>query len=128
MASLLRGKGVVQGGMGLSSIRQGFLAALLASFLAVFALVPVVDAMACAPEGPAETSILVLEGHSHTNDDNGQEQGVCSHGHCHHSGAAVPSAPAVVSSVRVDRAPAVVRPINRLTSRPPAGPEHPPKA
>ena len=51
--------------MDFSSIRQGLAAALLAAFLALFVLVPAVDAMSCGPEaGVSETAILLIDDYS----------------------------------------------------------------
>lgn len=50
MRRLMSRRTVLWDGMGFPSTRHGWMAALLASFLALFVLVSAVDAAACAPE------------------------------------------------------------------------------
>jgi hypothetical protein len=67
-----------------------YLAALFALFLGVFALSPVVDAMACAGEVEPVSAAAVVQdddGHGPASDI---AHGACTHGHCHH-GAKAPS-------------------------------------
>lgn len=55
---------------------------------AAFFVAPVADAATCAPERPV--SYVVLD-HNPDNGDHsgsGADHGICSHGHCHHNGAA----------------------------------------
>lgn len=115
--------------MGFSSIRQGLMAALLASFLALFVLVPAVDAMSCGPEaGVSETAILLIDDHSGGVGAGGDaDHAVCSHGHCHHGGVSTPARSAVSFDAVAARAPAYMRVESRLISHPPAGPERPPR-
>lgn len=116
--------------MGFSSIRQGLAAALLAAFLALFVLVPAVDAMSCGPEAAAsETAILLIDDHS--SDAGGgadADHGVCAHGHCHHGGVSTPARSAVSFDAAPARSSVCMRPASRLISHPPAGPERPPRA
>ena len=114
--------------MGFSSIRQGLMAALLASFLALFVLVPTVDAMTCGPEASQpEASILVLEDPSDEDSHGGDVQhATCAHGHCHDAGVSGPaSRSSLLDGVR-PRTPGVMRPADLLVSNIVAGPERPP--
>ena len=116
--------------MGFSSIRQGLMAALLASFLALFVLVPAVDAMSCSPEAElSETAILLIDDHSgDAGGDDDADHAVCSHGHCHHGGVSTPARSAMSFDAVATRAPVYMQPESRLVSHPPAGPERPPRA
>ena len=115
--------------MGFSSIRQGLMAALLASFLALFVLVPTVDAMTCGPEASrSEASILILEDLSDEGSHGGDVQhATCAHGHCHDAGVSGPaSRSSLLDGVR-PRTPGVMRPADLLVSNIVAGPERPPR-
>src|SRR5690606_17755571 len=57
MRRLMSRRAVIWDGMGFPSARQGWMAALLASFLALFVLVSAVDAAACAPEGGSSQGV-----------------------------------------------------------------------
>ena len=128
MRRLMSRRTVLWDGMGFPSGRQGWMAALLASFLALFVLVSAVEAATCAPEmvtahaseSVRETPADPVEG--------SDSHAICSHGHCHHGGAAIPSSPqseAVTTAV----APRLLRPADEpLASRAPSGLERPPRA
>lgn len=126
---LLLRMGVIDSGMAFAAIRQGLAAALLALFLAVFALAPAADALTCGPEETsAASSAVVVDQHSNgSDDDGGLGHPACAHGHCHHSGTAAPLRSEILSGVSIQRAPLVIRPSHRLASRSPAGPERPPR-
>lgn len=105
------------------------MAALLASFLALFVLVSAVEAANCAPEAvTAHASETVFDTPSAPDDDGQPDQhAICSHGHCHHGSAAVPQMPdaAVVThdGADLDDLPLT----NGLPSRMPTGPDRPPR-
>lgn len=109
------------------SNKVGIVAALIALFVAVFVLIPTVDAAACAVElEPAHAAASLY--------DNGEmpagpeTHAVCSHGHCHHSGAAIPESPQATSVARI-AAPSLLRPTTEpLASRAPSGLKRPPRA
>ena len=111
-----------------SANRYGITAALFALFVAVFVLIPTFDAAACAVElEPAHAAASVA-------DDGGDlpsepdDHAICSHGHCHHSGTAMPSSTQSVS-VTAAVAPSLLRPTDEpLASRAPSGLERPPRA
>lgn len=115
--------------MGFNSIRRGVLTAFMASFLALFVLVPAVDAMSCATEGePSEAAVLVIDDHSsdpHPAD--GANHPACSHGHCHHGGASTPARQDATLDRVAGRGVLLTPPANRLISHTPAGPERPPR-
>lgn len=108
--------------------RFGVVAALFALLVAVFVLIPTVDAAACAAElEPAHAA-------ASTADDGGDlpsdpdDHAICSHGHCHHSGTAIPSSPQSITVTTVV-APTLLRPTDEpLASRAPSGLERPPRA
>lgn len=52
---------------------------------AAFVFVPVSDAATCAPEPVVAHQTL---DHDHAKDDMSSDQGVCAHGHCHHTASA----------------------------------------
>ena len=69
------------------------MAALLASFLALFVLVSAVDAAACAPEGGssqgvAASDLVVVSDAGHGKGEGAADPVACAHGHCHHNGTA----------------------------------------
>lgn len=115
--------------MGLSSARHGWMAALLASFFALFVLVSTVEAATCAPEAvTAHASETVAEAPVDPDDTGRSDQHViCSHGHCHHSGVANAQTPDALTQAMNDHDPAPVRPADRLASRKPTGPDRPPR-
>jgi len=119
---------VLDSGMGFRSIRQGLAAMLLASFLALFGFAPAVDAMSCGPEAAPSAAFLIVDNHSgHSDTDRDMDHGVCADGHCHHGGVATPALTETPSAQTLTRTPAVMRPVERLVSRAPAGPERPPR-
>ena len=105
------------------------MAALLASFLALFVLVSAVEAATCAPEAAtAHASEIVADAPFDSNDtDRPDQHAICSHGHCHHGGVAVPQAseaPVVThAGANLDAQPLA----DGLPSRKPAGPDRPPR-
>jgi len=119
---------VLEGRMGFNSIRRGVLAAFMASFLALFVLVPAVDAMSCGTEGePSEAVVLVVDDHSSTPHSDNPSHGVCSHGHCHHGGVSTPARQDASLDRVVGRGALTTRPAHQLISHPPAGPKRPPR-
>lgn len=65
--------------------RTGWMAALLALAIAVFAFAPTVEAATCGFEPVAEHSVSVHDDASGEVDAAGKSHGPCSHGHCHHA-------------------------------------------
>lgn len=120
---------VLKSGVGFSSLKQGLMAALFASFLALFVLVPGVDAMTCGPESsPSGASILIFVDQS-DNDDHDEEirHATCAHGHCHDAGVSgLGPHGSLLAGVRAG-APELKRPVDRLVSSILAGPERPPR-
>ena len=111
-----------------STNRHGIVAALIALFIAVFVFVPTADAAACAVELEPAHAVASI------NDDNGDgpadpgDHAICSHGHCHHGGATLPS-PAQPAALNAVVAPSPLHPSSEpLASRAPGGPERPPRA
>ena len=103
------------------------IAALIALFVAVFVLIPTVDAAACAVElEPAHAAASLDDGGDMPADPDGHA--ICSHGHCHHSGTAMPASPQSVA-VTAAVTPSLLRPTDEpLASRMTGGLERPPKA
>lgn len=129
MARLQSRRTVLWDAMGFSSARHGWMAALLASFLALFVLVSAVEAATCAPEAVTAHAVeMVADAPSDDGDtDRPDQHAICSHGHCHHGGVAVPQtpdAPAVThAGGDLDALPLA----DGLPSRMPAGPDRPPR-
>lgn len=121
-------KGVLWSRMVRVANRHVFIAALFALLVAVFVLIPTVDAAACALElAPTHAAGSVAdEGGDVPSDPD--DHAICSHGHCHHSGTAMPSSPQSVA-VTAAVAPSLLRPTDEpLASRAPSGLERPPRA
>ena len=108
--------------------RLGLVAALFVLFVGVFVLIPTVDAAACAVElDPAHAAASVADDGGDLPSDP-DDHAICSHGHCHHSGTAMPSSPQSVA-VTAAVAPSLLRPTDEpLASRAPSGLERPPRA
>ena len=126
---------VLWDGMGFTSVRHEWLAALLASFLALFVLVSAVDAAACAPEtgsaqGVAASGLThaVVSDADHETGGGGAGHVACAHGHCHHGGVTVPAAVNDMKSAALDRAPLAPPLAQAPPSQVPAGPKRPPRA
>lgn len=105
------------------------MAALLASFLALFVLVSAVEAAICAPEASAHTSEAVTEAPTDPDPDaagDPDSHAICSHGHCHHGGVATPQIPSSLTTTS-SRDIAPLRPADPLASRMPTGPDRPPR-
>lgn len=126
---------VLWDGMGFPSTRHGWMAALLASFLALFVLVSAVDAAACAPEaGSAQAAAAsglthaVVSDADHDKGGGAADHVACAHGHCHHGGVTVPSAVSDMESAVFHGAPLAPPLDQALASRMPAGPKRPPRA
>lgn len=123
---LLLPQTVLKGGMVRSENRHGIMAALLALFVAVFVLIPTVDAAACAVElEPAHAAASVANDGGDLPSDP-DDHAICSHGHCHHGGAVVVGN-GDVSPATASGEPRVLLPSEPLASRTPAGPERPPR-
>jgi hypothetical protein len=120
---------VLESLMGFNSIRRGMLTALMATFFALFVLVPAVDAMSCGTEGElSEAAVLVIDDHSkepHPADD--ANHPACSHGHCHHGGVSTPARQDVSFDVALGRGVLLTGLAHQLVSHLPAGPERPPR-
>ena len=102
------------------------MAALLALFVAVFFLIPTVDAAACAVElEPAHAAASVADDGGDLPSDP-DDHAICSHGHCHHGGAIVIVGSELSPAVTNGDA-RVLLPSEPLASRTPAGPERPPR-
>lgn len=103
------------------------MAALLASFLALFVLVSAVEAAICAPEASAHTSEAVTEAPTDPDDAGDPDShAICSHGHCHHGGVATTQTPSSLTTT-TNRDIAPLRPADPLASRMPTGPDRPPR-
>jgi hypothetical protein len=115
--------------MGFSSARHSWMTALLASFLAMFVLVSVVEAATCVPEAvTAHTSEQVTDVPSDPDGADGLGQhAICGHGHCHHGAVATPSMSDDLTSTGRASDPAPLPPTDRLASRKPTGPDRPPR-
>ena len=113
--------------MGLTANRHWMIAALLALVVAVFVLVPAVDAAACAVEAQvSHTSTSISQPEEPTNAPSA-DHGLCAHGHCHHSGVALPQ-PAPLKFSMSHSATPTFKPINApLTSHSPNGLKRPPR-
>ena len=123
---LLLPQTVLKGGMVRSENRHGIMAALLALFVAVFVLIPTVDAAACAVElEPAHAAASVADDGGDLPSDP-DDHAICSHGHCHHGGAVVVGH-GDVSRATASGEPRVLLPSEPLASRTPSGPERPPR-
>lgn len=111
-----------------SANRNGIMAALIALVVAVFVLIPTVDAAACAVElEPAHAAASVAEDGGDLPSDP-EDHAICSHGHCHHSGTAMPSSPQFVTVTTVVTS-KLLRPTDEpLASRAASGLERPPRA
>ena len=120
---------VVWDGMGFPSVRHGLMTALLAAFVSLFVLVSAVDAATCSPEAMASPASSALADIPVDQDDGGpaDNHAICSHGHCHHGGVAVPQTPdaPVVTHAGADLNARLLA--DGLPSRVPAGPERPPR-
>ncbi len=116
---------MVIGAVDRSQSRHGILAGLFALLVAIFILIPTVDAAACTVE-PAHAAASIDDGGDLPSDPD--DHAICSHGHCHHSGTAMPSSPQAVA-VTAAIAPSLLRPTDEpLASRAPSGLERPPRA
>ena len=129
MVRLQRRQTVLWDGMGLFSARHGWMAALLASFLALFVLASAVEAATCSPEAVSSHAAQTVVDAPSDPDDGAQtgQHAICSHGHCHHSGAAAIQTPDALTRASIDSALAPLPPVDRLASRKPAGPDRPPR-
>ena len=126
--SLLLPLTVLKGAMVRSENRHGIMAALFALFIAIFVLIPTVDAAASAVElEPAHAAASVdSDGDDQPTDADGHA--ICSHGHCHHGGTTLPSSPQQFA-VNTSGAASPLRPSSdALKSRVPSGPKRPPRA
>ena len=129
MRRLMSRRRMVWDRMGFPAVRHGLMTALLAAFLSLFVLVSAVDAATCSPEAmtsPASSAIVdgpVDQGDSGAPDNHA----ICSHGHCHHGGVAVPQSPEapVVTHAGTDLTALPLA--DGLPSRMPAGPDRPPR-
>ena len=115
--------------MGFSSAKHGWMTALLASFLALFVLISAVEAATCAPEAvTAHASEIVADAPSDPADtDRPDQHAICSHGHCHHGGVAVPRTPDAPVVTHAGSDLGALPLADGLPSRMPAGPDRPPR-
>lgn len=122
---------VVWDRMGFSSVRHGLMTALLAAFVSLFVLVSAVDAATCGPEGAVSqvsTASATADQPGDQDDGGGADtHAICSHGHCHHGGVAVPQTPEAPAVTRIGAALSAMPMADGLPSRMPAGPERPPR-
>ena len=118
---------MVCGLMGLTSNRHWMIAALLALFVAVFVLVPVADAATCAVEAEVTQTSTLVSLPDEPTDAPSADHGLCAHGHCHHSGVALPQ-PAPLKFSKTHSATPALKPSNApLTSHSPNGLKRPPR-
>lgn len=115
--------------MGFPSVRQGLMTALLAAFVSLFVLVSSVDAATCGFEAPtSQASGAAVDLPDPQNDDSGPDgHAICSHGHCHHGGVAVPRTADAPAMTQAGAALDTLPPADGLPSHRPAGPERPPR-
>lgn len=107
---------------------HGIMAALLALVVAVFVLIPTVDAAACVVELEPAHATASVDGDGDEQPTDADGHAVCSHGHCHHGGTTVPSSPHQ-SEVNTPVAASPLRPSSDvLKSRVPSGPKRPPRS
>lgn len=108
--------------------RFGLMAVLFALFVAIFVLIPTVDAAACAVEvEPAHAAASVdNDGDDQRTDSDGHA--ICSHGHCHHAGTTLPSTPQQFALNAPNDANRLRPTSDSLTSRVPSGLKRPPRA
>ncbi len=102
--------------------------ALLAAFLSLFVLVSAVDAATCGPEAATSSAGLIADIPGDDSDGGAPDShAICAHGHCHHSGIAVPQASEapVVTQLGADLNALPLA--DGLPSRMPAGPDRPPR-
>ncbi|WP_292070320.1 hypothetical protein [Brevundimonas sp. UBA7534] len=69
--------------------------AALTLLIAAFVVGPGADAAACAPEIPSAHHAAEHPASGGDHSGKGADHGVCSHGHCHHSGSEKPASPDV---------------------------------
>jgi hypothetical protein len=126
--SLFFSRTVLWGGMVRLVNRNSIVAALIALLVAVFVLIPTVDAAACAVElEPTHAAASVADDGGDLPSDP-DDHAICSHGHCHHSGTAMPASPQT-DAMTTALAPSLLRPTDEpLASRAPSGLERPPRA
>ncbi len=104
------------------------MAALIALFIAVFVFIPTVDAAACAVELEPVHATASIDGDNGGDPVDPGEHAICSHGHCHHGGATMPSSPQT-TAINKTIAPSPLQPFSEpLASRTPSGLERPPRA
>jgi hypothetical protein len=111
-----------------SANRHGIVAALFALFVAVFVFIPTVDAAACAVELEPAHAAASIDGDEGDSPADPGDHAICSHGHCHHGGATLPTPTqpvAVNQTVAVSQLHCSSEP---LASRAPGGLERPPRA
>ena len=119
---------VLWGGMGLISARRGWMTALLASFLALFVLVSAVEAATCTPESlTAHVAESVADAPSESDGPGSEQNAICAHGHCHHSGVTALNIPAVSEVFAPHQETMRVPPADPLGSSAPAGLDRPPQ-
>ncbi len=108
--------------------RFGLMAALFALFVAIFVLIPTVDAAACAIELEPTHAAASVDNDGNDQPTDADGHAICSHGHCHHGGTTLPSSPQQFA-VNSPGAASPVRPSSDdLKSRVPSGPKRPPRA
>ncbi len=95
--------------MGLSMTRFMKMLAALSLLIAVFVVVPSVDAATCVPEMPSAHQVADHHPSSGDHNERGADHGTCSHGHCHSAASA--------RTAVIDYA-ATVHPVRRVHDRP----------
>lgn len=121
---------VLKSGVGINSIKQGLLAALLASFLSLFVLVPAVDAMTCGPE-TSRSEAFILSDVDHSDYESYDEEirhATCAHGHCHDAGGSGLAPHELLLTAVQAGAPDLMSRADRLVSSVLASLERPPRA
>ena len=128
MSRLRRRTAVLWGGMGLMSARQGWMTALLASFLALFVMVSAVEAATCTPESlTVHAAERVTDAPSESDGSGSDQDAICAHGHCHQSGVTALNIPDVSEVLAPHQAMMRVPETGPLGSSAPAGLDRPPQ-
>jgi len=114
--------------MAQQSGKFGLMAALIALFVAIFVLIPTVDAAACAIEPDPAHAAVSVDSDGGDQPTDGAAHAICSHGHCHHGGTMMPSSPQQFP-VTTPVAASPFRPSSdALKSHVSSGPKRPPRA
>lgn len=107
--------------------RTGWMAALLALAIAVFAIAPAVEAATCGLE-PAAAHSVSADDHGPAGDIDGKSHAPCNHGHCHHGGSVLRTGDVAALAPSLSGDAPMWRADDVLLSRIPGGLERPPRS